>query len=253
LLIAKESAEAANHAKSEFLANMSHELRTPLNAIIGFSEVMKSAMFGPIGERYRSYATHISNSGNHLLELINDILDLSKLDARKLELCEEDVNLVTVVEECVQLFEVQTRRGKIRLSKSLDNDVFLIRVDPRRFRQILLNLLSNAVKFTPEGGQVYVSSLRKNGQLALTIEDTGIGIRADDIPKAMASFGQVDSKVSRNYDGTGLGLTLAKHLVELHGGTLTLESEVNVGTIVTVMLPGQRILAQATRAAPARA
>jgi len=247
----RDNAEAANHAKSEFLANMSHELRTPLNAILGFSEVIKSQMFGPLSGRYRSYAADIFNSGNHLLELINEILDLSKLEAGKLELHEEDVNLGAAVEACMQLVEPQARKTQIRLSASFDDDISLVRVDPRRFRQIMINLLTNAVKFTPDGGRVCVSTFRKNGDLVLTVTDTGIGMAPEEIPKAMASFGQVDSKISRNHEGTGLGLPLTKHLVELHGGALTLESEMNVGTTVTITLPSQRIVATMGMAASA--
>ena len=242
LRVDKESAEAANHAKSEFLANMSHELRTPLNAILGFSEVIKSQMFGPLSERYRSYAGDIFSSGKHLLELINEILDLSKLEAGKLELHEEEVNLAAAVEACMQLVEPQARKAQILLSAFFDDDISLVRVDARRFRQIVLNLLSNAVKFTPDGGQVRVSTFRRNGDLVLTIADTGIGMSPEEIPKATASFGQVDSKISRKHEGTGLGLPLAKHLAEAHGGTLTLQSEVNVGTTVTITLPSQRIV-----------
>jgi len=249
LQVDKDTAEAANHAKSEFLANMSHELRTPLNAILGFSEVIKSQMFGPLSGRYRSYAADIFNSGNHLLELINEILDLSKLEAGKLELHEEDVNLAAALEACMQLVEPHAQSTQIRLTAAFDDDIALVRVDPRRFRQIVLNLLSNAVKFTRDGGQVCVSTFQKNGDLILTFADTGIGMAPEEIPKAMASFGQVDSKISRRHEGTGLGLPLTKHLVELHGGTLTVESEVNVGTTVTITLPSERIVATPRAAA----
>jgi len=242
LRIAKDGAEAANRTKSEFLANMSHELRTPLNAVIGFSEIIRLEMFGPVGERYRGYATAIFNSGSHLLELINEILDLSKLEAGQFELSEEEIDLAGTVEACLHLVEALAQKSKIRLSTALDRDVRLIRGDDRRMRQVLINLLSNAVKFTPEGGQVRVSSFLKNGGLAIEVSDTGIGIAAEDIPKVMASFGQIESKISRKHEGSGLGLPLAKHLVELHGGTLTIESQVNVGTTVTVMLPANRIV-----------
>jgi signal transduction histidine kinase len=242
LRIAKEGAEAANRTKSEFLANMSHELRTPLNAVIGFSEMIKVEMFGPVSERYRGYAADIYNSGSHLLGLINEILDLSKLEAGQFELYEEDVDLTGTVEACLHLVEPQAQKSKIRISTALDPVVRLIRADDRRMRQILINLLSNAVKFTPEGGKVHVSSLLKTDGLAIEVSDTGIGIAAEDIPKVMTSFGQVESKVSRKYEGSGLGLPLAKHLVELHGGTLTIQSQVDVGTTVTVMLPSNRIV-----------
>jgi signal transduction histidine kinase len=242
LRVAKEGAEAANRAKSEFLANMSHELRTPLNAVIGFSEMIKVEMFGPVTERYRGYAEDIYNSGSHLLGLINEILDLSKLEAGQFELHEEEVDLAGTVEASLHLVEAQAQKSKIRISTALDPEVRVIRADDRRMRQILINLLSNAVKFTPEGGKVHVSSFVKNDGLAIEVSDTGIGIAAEDIPKVMTSFGQVESKVSRKYEGSGLGLPLAKHLVELHGGTLTIQSQIDVGTTVTVTLPSNRIV-----------
>jgi signal transduction histidine kinase len=242
LRTAKDEAQSGTRAKSEFLANMSHELRTPLNAVIGFSEMIKVEMFGPVSERYRGYATDIFNSGSHLLKVINEILDLSKLEAGQFELSEEEVDLTGIVEACVHLVEAQAQKSRIRLSTELDPEVRLIRADDRRMRQILINLLSNAVKFTPEGGQVRVSSFLKNGELAIEVSDTGIGIAAEDIPKAFALFSQVDSNISRQYEGTGLGLSLVKHFVELHGGTLSLESEVAAGTTVTVVLPADRII-----------
>jgi signal transduction histidine kinase len=242
LRVAKEGAEAANRAKSEFLANMSHELRTPLNAVLGFSEIMQRKMFGPLSERYRGYATDIFNSGSHLLDLINEILDLSKLEAGRFELYEEDVDLAVAVEACVHLLEAQAQKSKIRLSTALDPEVRLIRADDRRLRQIVINLLSNAVKFTPEGGRIRVSSFLKNDGVAIEVSDTGIGIAAEDMSKVMTTFGQVESKVSRKYEGSGLGLPLAKHLVELHGGTMTIQSQVNVGTTVTIVLPSDRIV-----------
>ena len=245
---AKEEAEAASRIKSEFLANMSHELRTPLNAIIGFSEMIKVEMFGPVSERYRGYVTDIFNSGNHLLGLINEILDLSKLEAGQFELHEEDVDLAETIKDCLHLVEAQARKSKIRLSTTLDPNLHLIRADDRRLRQILINLLSNAVKFTPESGRVRVSGFMKNDDLAIEVSDTGIGIAGKDIPKVMTSFGQVESRVSRKYEGSGLGLPLAKHLVELHGGTLTLVSQVDVGTTVTIILPSSRILPAVSQA-----
>jgi signal transduction histidine kinase len=242
LRIEKEGAEAASRAKSDFLANMSHELRTPLNAIIGFSECIKSAIFGPVSERYRSYAGDIFNSGTHLLGLINEVLDLSKLEAGQLELHEERIELAATVEACMHLVGKQAQQSGIRLTASLDSDYNLIRADDRRLRQILINLLANAVKFTPDNGEIRVSSVATRDGLAIAISDTGIGMAAEDIPKAMTVFGQVDSKISRKHEGSGLGLPLAKHLVELHGGTLSIESEVNVGTTVTITLPPERII-----------
>jgi signal transduction histidine kinase len=248
LYLEKIGAEAANRTKSDFLANMSHELRTPLNAIIGFSEVIQKAIMGPLSERYREYGADIFNSGTHLLGLINDILDLSKLEAGQFELHEEEIDLGEAIEASMRLLEPQAEKSKIQLLKAIDQSLALIRADDRRMRQVLINLLSNAVKFTPEGGKVRVSSFRTDGGLAIAVNDTGIGMTSEEIPKALEKFGQIDSKISRQYAGTGLGLPLAKRLIELHSGTLTIKSEVNVGTTVTIVLPHERILASlATR------
>jgi signal transduction histidine kinase len=244
LYLEKIGAEAANRTKSEFLANMSHELRTPLNAIIGFSEVIQKAIIGPLGERYRGYGTDIFNSGTDLLELINEILDLSKLEAGQFELHEERCRSRDAIEASMRLVGPQAEKSKIQLSKTVDENLALIRADDRRMRQVLINLLSNAVKFTPEGGKVRVSSFRTNVGLAIAVSDTGIGMASEEIPKALEEFGQIDSKISRQYAGTGLGLPLAKHLIELHSGTLTIKSEVNVGTTVTIVLPHERIVAR---------
>ena len=249
LHMAKVGAETANRTKSEFLANMSHELRTPLNAILGFSEVIETRMFGPIDERYRAYGADINASGNHLLKLINQVLDLSKLEAGQVELDEEEIDLGAVFIASWRLIEAQAERSRIRVSAVLEDDFPLIRADDRRIRQIVINLLSNAVKFTPEGGHVRFTACRENGGVRFAIRDTGIGMSPQDIPKALEPFGQIDSKISRKYEGTGLGLPLAKHLVELHGGTLTIESTVNAGTTVSVKLPAERVVS-AGRCAP---
>ena len=244
LYFAKLGAETANQAKSEFLANMSHELRTPLNAIIGFSEVIKRGMFGPLSERYRSYGGDIFDSGNHLLKLINEILDLSKLEAGHFDLHEEDVDIAAVIGASKRLVEAQAEKAKVRLTEAIDDDLPLIRADDRRMRQILINILSNAVKFTPEGGIIRVESSVRDAGLVISVSDTGIGMSPEEIPKALEPFGQIDSTISRKYEGTGLGLPLAKHLVELHGGTLIVESALSVGTTVTIVLPPERILAR---------
>jgi len=251
LHIAKATAEAANRTKSDFLANMSHELRTPLNAILGCAEVMKLAMFGPLSERYRSYSSDIFDSGTHLLNLINEILDLSKLEAGKLELYEEDVDPAAIIRACLHLIEPQAEKAKVRLSMSLDeNALSPVRVDERRMKQVLLNLLSNAVKFTPEGGSVRVAASLQRERLIIEVSDTGIGMSDDQIPKALEAFRQIDSHISRKHVGTGLGLPLTKHLVELHGGTLVLESKVNLGTTVRVILPSERTLGPRAVSAP---
>jgi signal transduction histidine kinase len=253
LYLAKVGAETANRTKSEFLANMSHELRTPLNAIIGYSEIIKKGMFGPLSERYREYSSDIFDSGTHLLALINDILDLSKLEAGQFELQEENVDLAAAIRASMHLIETTAEKSKVRLSVAAGvHEPLLVRADDRRLRQILINLLSNAVKFTPEGGRVHVSTSVTSQGVIIAVSDTGIGMTPDHISKALEPFRQIDSKLSRKYEGTGLGLPLAKHLVELHHGTLSIESKVNVGTTVTVVLPPERVVDQPRRAAPAR-
>ena len=243
LRLAKEQAEAANRSKTEFLANMSHELRTPLNAVIGFSEIIAGQLFGPLGSRrYVEYAEDIHDSGQHLLSLINDILDLSKAEAGKLELHETPLNIATTVESCLRVVRERAERGGV----TLHNRVTVapsVRCDERMLKQILLNLLSNAVKFTPQDGEVAVeASLDPLGAFQLQIRDTGIGIAEEDIPRALQAFTQVDSALSRKYDGTGLGLPLTKTMVELHGGRLLIHSVVGEGTVVTVLLPAERVI-----------
>jgi PAS domain S-box-containing protein len=246
LIESKEAAEFANRTKTDFLANMSHELRTPLNAIIGFAEVIKDEMFGPIGlTKYAEYAKDIFTSGRHLLDLINDILDLSKVEAGKLELHEEDVTLRTIVEECRTLILNRAEKAHVELITEIEPRLPKLRCDERALRQILLNFLSNAVKFTPARGTVTARVRRVADGIALSVIDTGIGMSADDIKVALSTFGQVDSKLSRQHQGTGLGLPISKSLVELHGGTLTVESVPNKGTTMTATFPASRIVAQA--------
>ncbi len=241
-MAARDQAEVANRAKSEFLANMSHELRTPLNAILGFSEVMITEMFGPLGDRhYWQYAGDIHESGQHLLSLINDILDLSKIEAGRFALAEEDVNPVEVAKAVLRLVAGRAENAGLEIEFRVDGDIAQYRLDPRAMKQVLLNLISNSIKFTPSGGQIifrlYVSAAY---ELAYQITDTGIGIAANDIVRIMAPFGQVDSHLSRKHPGTGLGLPISHALVMMHGGSLRLESEPGVGTTVTVTLPPLR-------------
>lgn len=233
---------AANRAMSEFLANMSHELRAPLNAIIGFSEVMDQQMFGPLGhERYRGYARDIHTSGHHLLELINDILDLSKVEAGRLELHAGPVDLAPLVETCHRLVAEQAERARVRLKVESHQAPARLVADARKVKQILLNLLTNAIKFTPEGGAVTLTiTPAADGGVVLTVADTGVGIAAEDLPRVLTPFGQAAHDVNRVQEGTGLGLPLAKRLAELHGGRLDLASTVGVGTTVTVVLPDAR-------------
>jgi len=244
LRAAKEQAELANRTKSEFLANMSHELRTPLNAIIGFSELIENQVFGPVGsEKYLEYAKDIQTSGEHLLELINDILDLSKIEAGKLELDDEEIDVAKVLESCEMLVRERAEGGGVALRRKVANDLGHLRADKRKLKQILINLLSNAIKFTPEGGRVDVRArVDHRGDMVISVADTGIGIAPEDISKAMAPFSQVDTTLSRKYEGTGLGLPLTKSLVEMHGGTLDLASSLGEGTTVTVRLPAERVI-----------
>jgi len=246
---ALEAAALASQAKSQFLAAMSHELRTPLNAVIGFSEILTMETFGPLGhERYREYAKNVRESGNHLLSLINDILDFSKLEAGRFELQEDAINLRDVIRAGLRIVGVQAEAKGVLLTEVPSAALPLIQADERRIRQILLNLLSNAIKFTPEGGEVRVSAERVGGGLAVSVTDTGIGIAAEDIPRALERFGQIDNSLARLHEGTGLGLPLSKRLTELHGGTLSLTSTVGFGTTVTVLLPADRILSDSVAA-----
>jgi signal transduction histidine kinase len=240
---AKLQAEAASKAKSDFLANMSHELRTPLNAIIGFSDLMKSEILGPIGNRtYVDYAADINFSGTHLLEIINDILDVVRHESGKMELKEEVVDLDEVIGEALRLVAPQALQGEVRLASPPPvPGLPRLYCDRVRLRQILLNLLSNAVKFTEPGGTVEVKA-ELNGDLQLIVKDSGIGIRPEDIARIMTPFGQVASVYSRNHQGAGLGLTLTKALVERHGGRLSLVSAPGLGTTVRLTFPADRVV-----------
>jgi signal transduction histidine kinase len=236
---ARDQAVVASQAKSEFLANMSHELRTPLNAIIGFSEVISSVVYGPVHARYRDYANDIHNAGHHLLRIINEILDLSKVEAGQLELYDILVPIAEIFESCRRMMADRAATAGVVLDfKRTDLEV---RGDGQRLGQVLLNLVSNAVKFTPTGGSVAVSArLTALGEVAITVTDTGIGMDAKEIPRALQPFGQIESVLTRTQGGTGLGLPLALRLVELHGGEMTIESARGAGTTVTFTLPPER-------------
>ncbi len=246
LIQSKEAAEFANRTKTEFLANMSHELRTPLNAIIGFAEVIKDQMFGPVGTaKYADYAKDIHTSGRHLLDLINDILDLSKLEAGKLELREAEVDLAGAAEECLALVRNRAQKSDVTLATAFEQNLPPLLCDERALKQVLLNFLSNAVKFTPAGGTVTTGIKREGGGLSVYVRDTGIGMSQPDIQVALSAFGQIDSKVARQHQGTGLGLPISKSLIELHGGTLGVESMPGKGTTMTASFPSWRVVAAA--------
>ena len=237
---AKTAAEAQNQQKSMFLANVSHELRTPLNAIIGFSEIIRDEVMGPVGHpQYKEYITDINSSGVHLLSLINDILDYSKADARKLDVEKVDVDLSKIAHSCIRLVEPRAKEAHVNLIENLPQNHVVLSADPKRMKQVILNLLSNAVKFTPEEGKVTLTITEDamNGNVIINVVDTGIGIAAKDISKAMAPFGQIDSSISRRYEGTGLGLPLTKKLTELMGGNFDIKSEVGLGTTVELVFP----------------
>ncbi|MGE0109072.1 MAG: PAS domain-containing sensor histidine kinase [Bdellovibrionales bacterium] len=243
LLAAKEQADFANRSKSEFLANMSHELRTPLNAIIGFSEIIRDQLFGPVGnEQYVEYAGDIYNSGSLLLSLINDILDMSKIEAGKRDLSEEILDVEQIARDVTRLVAARAKMGKVKLSLVIPPAMPSLRAEERAFKQVLTNLLTNAIKFTPEGGNVSLSaSIADNGNMLIEVADTGIGMATDEIPIAMAPFGQIESALSRKNQGTGLGLPLTRALVELHGGTMTIQSKVNEGTSVLLSFKADRV------------
>jgi len=249
----QQTAEAASVAKSQFLANISHELRTPLNAILGFSEIMKSEMFGPLGTpQYCGYAADIHDSGSHLLTVINDILDLSKIEAGKFELNEEDCDIARLVRDAVRFVAERADSAGLGLQQRLAPALPAVRADGRLIKQILLNLLSNAIKFSPAGGLVTVAAeVDREVGLSLTVADTGIGIAADQLERVLQPFTQVENTLTRTHAGTGLGLPLCKSLIELHGGRLVLESAVGRGTAVTITLPKERILAAGPAASAA--
>jgi PleD family two-component response regulator len=241
LLVEKERAEAADRAKSAFLANMSHELKTPLNAIIGFSGIMRDEMFGPIGEQYADYAKIIGDSGAHLLTIINDILELAKSEVQGLKLTEEDADVGEIVSFSTGIVTEMALKAEIACSMMVEPSLPSFRGDGKKLQQILINLLSNAIKFTPAGGRVDLTAGRDpSGGLVFRVADTGIGIAADQMPIALLPFGQIDSTLSRKYDGAGLGLPLTKRLVDLHGGKLEIVSALGAGTTVTARFPAER-------------
>lgn len=243
LLEAKNAAEEANRTKSEFLAQMSHELRTPLNAILGFSEIMQREALGPIGTpQYRDYVNDIATSAAHLSQMINDVLDVAKLEAGKFQIYEDVVRPSELVARALRIVRPRADDGGVTLRDGEPAETVSLIADSQKLLQILLNLLSNAIKFTPAGGRVALrASIDGDGAYRLSVSDTGIGMSAEDQQIALAPFGQVDSSLARRYEGTGLGLPLSKALVELHGGRLEIDSAPDAGTTVHVVLPAERV------------
>ncbi|NNG03415.1 MAG: hypothetical protein HKM95_04860 [Inquilinus sp.] len=249
--LAMLGAEAASKAKSEFLAKMSHELRTPLNAIIGFSDLLADELTVRDASKLHSYGQDINVAGRHLLNVINDILDIAKIEAGHIEMRDDTIDLRRCIESCLTFVAGDAERFGLDLRSQIVDDLPALRGDEVRVRQILLNLLSNAIKFTPENGKVLVSAATDDdGGLLVTIRDTGVGMDKEDVRDALVPFVQLESEFSRRYPGTGLGLPLSKALIELHGGTLVIDSTSGVGTRVAVCFPAKRVLPTSTRTAP---
>jgi signal transduction histidine kinase len=247
LTAAKEAADTANHAKSEFLAMMSHELRTPLNAIIGFSNMISAEILGPVDKRYGAYAQDINASGQHLLHIIDDILDLSRAEANKLEMEVESINAAETIEAAIRLVRERADRAVVSIHVEIDPDLEVL-ADPLRLKQIVINLTANAVKFTPKGGRIDVAGkATPDGQFLLRIADTGIGMRAEDVPIVLKPFEKVRNSMVSASAGTGLGLPLTKRLAELHGGSLEIETAVGRGTVIYVTFGPNSVVRQPAR------
>ena len=237
---AKDAAEAASRSKSQFIAHMSHELRTPLNCMIGFSELILREHLAPLHPAHREYMQLVYESGQHLLSLINDVLDIARIEANGYRLNEAEADLEVLIKSCVSMMSLRARQGNIELTLLDSERHWDVLIDERVVKQVVINLLSNAIKFTHAGGKVTIA-LRAgvDGGVAICVADTGIGIHASDLDKALSYFGQVHSGTTREYEGAGIGLPLSKRMMELHGGTLELQSDVGQGTVVTATLPAR--------------
>jgi two-component system, cell cycle sensor histidine kinase PleC len=246
---ARSRAEAANEAKSQFLTIMTHELRTPLNAIIGFTDLMQSGAFGKIAPpRYGEYIIDINNAANQLLSIINDVLDMAKIEQGKMVLQDEPIDIKSLIDTVMRVFSERAEAGRLSLSSALPAETITLSADQRALRHILLNLLSNAIKFTPPGGDVAVRlTVLADGGVELAVADTGIGMTEDHIKVALTPFAQVENAFTRKYDGTGLGLPLVKSLVELHGAALKIDSRLGAGTVVRIGFGAARVLEPAKR------
>jgi PAS domain S-box-containing protein len=246
LVESREAAERASKAKSTFLASMSHELRTPLNAILGFSEMISTQLYGPLHAKYAEYATDIHRSGEHLLALINDILDMSKLEAGKLTLNESNVGVAALVQDCLLLVRHRAQQAGLTIIELVADDIPLVWADERALKQVILNFLSNAVKFTPRGGIVTIGAAFVAGiGIEIFVADTGIGMSEDGVRVATEPFGQIDSKITRENKGTGLGLPISIGLMQRHGGDISIASAPNKGTRLTARLPIGRVISAA--------
>lgn len=243
LLIAKDKAEVANRTKSAFLANMSHELRTPLNAIIGFSDTMISETFGPLKNvRYHEYLDDINKSGLHLLNVINDILDISKIEVGESTVTDKSIDVSEIIHSSVQLVKQKVAERKLTLTIEVGKEPVNLRADEQKLKQIVINLLSNSIKFTPEGGKITIQCGEHPFGYEIRVVDNGIGIAPDKIETALTPFQQIDGALARKYEGTGLGLPLCNSLTELHGGQFELRSELGKGTTASIQLPKERLL-----------
>jgi signal transduction histidine kinase len=252
LKVALEASQRASHARTTFFSTMSHELRTPLNAIIGFSEMLNTEVFGPLGNpRNAEYIRDIHASGMKLLHLVNDVLDISRLNAGKMELREEQLSIDELIVKAMRTTETQAAKAGVRMHRTVPHGLPHVFGDEKRLEQVLLNLLSNAIKFTPAGGRIDVAVGRCENGMHIVVSDTGIGIKEADLAKLFERFVQIDSSLSRRYQGAGLGLEISKQLVELHGGTLTLESMEGAGTRAIITLPSSRLVTDSLILPPA--